>query len=163
MLALLLATACASPAASVPTATPTAAATVVPPTASPSPAAATATSAPTGTPYHVNVPESMWGAWQASISGSTSVSNGLWSMEIIENEFLVLNPRASPGESFPLGVTDITADHVTFYADQECQAGALVEGTYTYALVADQLTFTLIQDNCRDRRALLTAVPWVRP
>ncbi|MEA2677818.1 MAG: hypothetical protein QOJ81_1959 [Chloroflexota bacterium] len=164
-LALTFATACG--AAAPPTAPPTLApAATAAPTQAPAPTAAPTTSpAPTGTPYHVDVPESLWGAWQASISNNTNVSNGLWSMTIIENEISVLNPKAQDAsETFALGVTDITADHVTFWADPECQAGDIhKEGTYTYAVVADQLVFTLIEDDCRDRAALLTAAPWERP
>ena len=104
----------------------------------------------------------MWGTWKADIAGGTTVTNGLWSMEIIENEFIVTNPHAGPADAFPLGVTDITADHVSFFVDQECQAGDVFpDGTYTYAVVDNQLTFTLIQDLCRDRSNLLTAAPWV--
>jgi hypothetical protein len=165
VLALVVVSACA--AAAPPTAAPTLApAATAAPTLAPAPTAApTATPAPTGTPYHVDVPESMWGAWQASISNNTNVSNGLWSMTIIENEISVLNPKAhDASETFALGVTDITADHVTFWADPECQAGNIhKEGTYTYAVVAGELVFTLIQDDCRDRAALLTAAPWERP
>lgn len=130
------------------------------PTAAPPTAAPTKSPAPTGTPYHVNVPTSIRGNWQAMLE-RTGVTPGLWSMEITNNEILVKNPHAD-AEFFPIGVTDITADHMTVFADQECQAGDLKEGTYTYAVVAEQLVFTLIQDNCRDRRELLTAAPWDR-
>ena len=131
-----------------------------PPTASPAPSAPPTAAA---TPYHVNVPAGYRGAWHASVAGSTTVSNGVWSMSISQNEITITNPNAGPDEAFALGVTDITADHVTFWADPECQAGNIhKEGTYTYALVQDQLVFTLIQDQCQDRGALLTAAPWER-
>ena len=144
-LALLIFAGCSAAAPATPTPAPT---------ASPSPAR------PSGTPYHVNIPEMIRGTWQGTIQKST-VSAGLWTLEITNNEISATNP--GPGaDPFALGVTDITADHVTFYADQECQAGDLKEGTYTWALVNNELKFTLIQDNCQDRAALLTATAWQR-
>ncbi len=142
-LALLFATACAA---------------AVPPTASPAPA--TPSPAPTSTPHPFTVPEPLKGTWQATIHGA-SVSPGLWTMEITRNQILATNP-GQDAQPFALGLTDITGDQATFYADQACQAGYLKEGTYTFAIAADQLTFTLIQDNCRDRAALLTAASWAR-
>ena len=82
-------------------------------------APATEAPAPTGTPWHVDVPQAMWGMWQASLT-NTGVTTGLWTMEIIENEMIVKNPKAGPEEAFPLGVTDITADKVKFWDDPEC-------------------------------------------
>lgn len=130
------------------------------PTAAPPTAAPTKSPAPAGTPYHVNMPASVIGTWHATLKG-TGVTPGLWTLKIIKNEIFAINPHEG-AEAFPIGVTANTADHLNFYADQECQAGDLKEGTYTYAVVADQLVFTLIQDNCRDRRELLTTAPWER-
>ncbi len=103
----------------------------------------------------------MQGTYTALIQG-TDVSTGEWTMEITENEIMVTNPR--PGsDSFPVGVTAITADHVNFYADDECSAPHdAIEGKYTYAFDGHELTFDLIEDSCSDRQVLLTTAPWVR-
>ena len=42
--------------------------------------------------------------------------------------------------------------------DDQCSAG---EGQYSYVLVGDQLTFTLIDDPCETRREIL-ASSWTR-
>jgi len=138
-----------SPTATVaPAATPTVAAIAVP------------TASPTGTPYHVNVPASLQGKYTASITDS-SVSSGNWAMEITNNEILATNPKQG-AQAFALGVTDITADHVTFFADPECTPGSDTEGQYTYALVNNELRFTALTDACQDRNSLLTAAAWLR-
>jgi hypothetical protein len=133
---------------------------VVAPTATPA-AAATATAKPSGTPYHVNVPVAVQGKYTADISG-TSISSGKWAFEITHNEILATNP--APGaDAFALGVTDITPDHVTFFADPDCTPGNTdKEGVYTYALVNNELRFTVIDDLCLDRQATLTTTPWQR-
>ena len=124
-----------------------------PPTASPAPTAVQ-------TPYHVNVPASLVGTtWEANIQDS-QVSAGLWTLEFTNNEILATNPHEG-AESFPVGITNITGDHIDFFTERDCQAGdPQPDATYTYAVVNNQLTFTPIQDKCRDRKALLTALPW---
>ncbi len=73
---------------------------------------------------------------------------------------MATNPHEG-AEAFALGITNITADHVDFFTAQDCQAGdPQPDATYTYAVVNNQLIFTLLQDKCRGRREMLTAVPW---
>jgi hypothetical protein len=133
-----------------------------PPTQTSTPGATPSlTVAPSGTPYHVNVPQAVQGKYSADIARST-VSSGHWTMEITHNEIMVKNP-APDAQPFPVGVTDITPDHITFIADPECTPGSPhQEGTYSYALVNNELRFTVINDLCVDRRALLTAGAWAR-
>jgi hypothetical protein len=128
-------------------------------TASPSPADTASPSAgPTGTPYQVNVPEVIRGKWIAQIEG-TDIASGQWQLEITNNEMIAFPPPG--GETFFLGVTVITADHVTFSGGTLCpDGGQASEGTYTYSVQGDHLAFTLIGDACSDRGVLLTSSDW---
>jgi hypothetical protein len=155
VLALVFATACGAavrPTASV--------APSAPPVVSPAPASAAPTSAPSQTPYHVSVPAELVGTtWQADIQNG-QVTSGLWTLEFTSNEILATNPKDG-ADQFAVGVTNITADEVDFFTERECQAGdPQPDATYNYSVVNNQLVFTLIQDKCRDRRSLLTAMPW---
>jgi hypothetical protein len=143
-----------------PPATSTAPATASPAAAVATPAATAATPMPTHTPYHVDVPAELVGTtWHADIQNG-QVTSGLWTLEFTSNEILATNPK-NASDSFAVGVTNITNDQIDFFTERECQAGdPQPDATYLYSVADNQLVFTLIQDKCRDRRSLLTAMPW---
>jgi hypothetical protein len=69
------------------------------------------------------------------------------------------------GTSFPVGNPVVTEDgRITFAPDSGCptQTGAAGDGTYTWSLDGDTLSFTEVDDTCRDRVFVLTSQPWTR-
>jgi hypothetical protein len=73
--------------------------------------------------------------------------------------------RPPEGPSFPVGNPVVTEDgRITFAPDAGCptQTGAPGDGTYTWSLDGGTLTFTEIDDTCRDRVFVLTSQPWTR-
>lgn len=109
----------------------------------------------------MQVPESLQGTWKGMLEGTTA-SSGRWTLTITENEMLLTNPH--PGsDPFPIGLTAITDDQVTFVADSECSDhGPVREGKYSYVLSGQQLAFTMIDDSCGDRIAVVSKTPWER-
>ena len=127
--------------------------------ATPSPVP-TRSPAPTRTPHTSTVPATLVGTtWQADIQ-NTDASAGVWTIAFTSHDLLATNPSPD-AVSFPVGIANVTADEIDFMTPQDCQAGdPQPDATYTYAIVNNQLTFTLLQDKCRDRREMLTAMPW---
>jgi hypothetical protein len=86
---------------------------------------------------------------------------GRWQLLLTSPTEAYFQPPEGP--SFPVGNPVATEDdRVTFGPDAGCptQTGAPGNGTYTWSLDGDILTFTEVEDTCRDRVFVLTSQPW---
>ena len=63
------------------------------------------------------------------------------------------------------GSYPLQADRVTFTDERAplaCQGPTRGSGTYSWALVAGQLTLRVVEDTCPGRAAVLSSQPWAR-
>jgi hypothetical protein len=61
----------------------------------------------------------------------------------------------SSGYSFDVAGSQFTTD---LFGEDVCTT--LLPGTYLWSLSSDRLTFTVVDDSCPGRVALLTSAPW---
>jgi hypothetical protein len=88
---------------------------------------------------------------------------GRWQLLLTSPTEAYFQPPQGP--SFPVGnPVAMTDDRVTFGPDAGCptQTGTPGDGTYTWSLDGDTLTFTEVEDTCRDRVFVLTSQPWTK-
>jgi hypothetical protein len=88
---------------------------------------------------------------------------GRWQLLLTSPTEAYFQPPEGP--SFPVGNPVATEhDRVTFGPDAGCptQTGTPGNGTYTWSLDGDTLTFTEVEDTCRDRVFVLTSQPWTK-
>ena len=87
---------------------------------------------------------------------------GRWGFVVTsETEAWLVPPR---GPSFPAGnPVHVTQGEITFAADPACPVQKIAgKGRYRWNVDGSSLSFTEIDDPCRDRALLLTSRPWTR-
>jgi hypothetical protein len=86
---------------------------------------------------------------------------GKWQLQITSATEVYYQPPR--GASFPVGnPTELSSERIVFAPDLECptQEGTPGKGTYEWHLSGETLTFTEVEDTCRDRAFVLTSNPW---
>ncbi len=86
---------------------------------------------------------------------------GKWELVVTSSTEAYFQPPEGP--SFPVGnPLELSSDRIVFAADPECptQAGTPGAGVYEWNLDGDTLTFTDVEDTCRDRSFVLTSKTW---
>ncbi len=120
-----------------------------------------------GAPTTRAEPVDLGGTYEAQLGSSSDLlvepnPEGRWLLEIQGDTVVFETPdgqRFAPGD--PVTVEGAT---MTLSADPQCptQEGEAVEGRYDFRLEGDQVTFTEVEDSCRDRAFVLTSQTWTR-
>jgi len=120
-------------------------------TASPAVAAASTESRPA-----VSIPAAMLGTWTANVEGTTATS-GTWTLRASAHDLELKNPHGTDDAFFSLNPTSADGTSIDLAQDPDCAAA-----TYSWRLEQSKLVFDISADSCIDRKAVLTATPWIR-